>query len=191
MAPGRESSPNQGRLQLDPTGSSLLCSSSWPLFRAFLISLFGTKTNGLTNTCRISREEVLHRHQVTRDMTRPWDHRCCQESSPNLSSPAWPGARLPGWALLFGADLHPPPVATSFRRFSKQEQLSPSSHSPGYSIFASMQWDIAGLLQPEQRGLDCPPLGRAPRPACSRHHTPKSTRKKKKRGSTSQPYHSA
>lgn len=57
-----------------------------------------------------------------------------QISAPHHAGPAasWLGLALRGTHS-------PPPVATSFRCFSKQEQLSQSLHSPGYSIFAGME----------------------------------------------------
>lgn len=104
MAAGMEFSPNQGRLKLDLTGYSLLWSSSWPLIRASLISLFGMKTNGLTNTCRISREEVLHCHQRQAQTLGP---QVLSGVRPQSRLPSVGAQRLPGWALLLGADLHP------------------------------------------------------------------------------------
>lgn len=175
MAPGRESSPNQGRLKLDPTGSSLLRSSSWPLFRAFLISLFGTKTNGLTNTCGISREEVLHRPQG-HDQTLGPQVLSGVRSKSRLSSLAGGTTSWLGFALRGRPS--PPTCSSILPTLFKTGTVVPVLTFSWLFYF----WDIAGLLQPEQRRLDCPPLGRAPSPARSSHHTPKSTRKQNKRG---------
>lgn len=57
---------------------------------------------------------------ATGDLPRPWGQSRCQTLA-QTSAP-----HLPGWASLLGADVSPPPVATSFRRFQNRNScLSP------------------------------------------------------------------
>lgn len=136
MAAGMGLSSNQGRLKLDLTGYSLLCSSSWPQHQSFS-DLFVWNENQLTH------QHVQHfqgRRPPLSPVTRPDTGAPGAVRSPAQISALQLGGPATSWlGFAHRGRPSPPPVATSFRRFSKQEQLSPSPHSPGYSIFASVQ----------------------------------------------------